>query len=353
MKAEKTHRLRAQLLDWYDAQGRSLPWRIRPEDRAAGRKADPYAVWLSEIMLQQTTVPHATPYWFRFLELWPTVHDLANADREAVMREWAGLGYYARARNLHACAKVVSHDRQGVFPHSLSDLQALPGIGEYTANAIRAAAFDLPASVVDGNVERVITRLKRVQEALPKAKAEIKALAGLIADPDRSCDYAQAIMDLGATVCTPKTPNCLLCPWASDCEARREGDILLYPKKEKKKPKPVRRGTAWLVRRDGHVWLRTRPDQGLLGGMREVPSTPWQEEVQSEVLPPFEALWRGHGEIKHVFTHFELRLDVREAYAMIDWEPEDGDWVAETALAEEALPSVMRKVLKQASLKAK
>ncbi len=352
LDTEKIQALRGSLLDWYDRQGRSLPWRVRPEERAAGRVSDPYAVWLSEIMLQQTTVPHATPYWFRFLELWPSVHELAKADREAVMREWAGLGYYARARNLHACANVVSSELGGVFPSELKNLLALPGIGEYTANAIRAAAFDLPASVVDGNVERVITRLARVQTALPKSKPEIKALAGAIADPDRPGDYAQAIMDLGATVCMPKSPNCLICPWSEPCLARAEGDMLRYPLKEKKKPKPVRRGTAWLVRREGHIWLRTRPDNGLLGGMREVPSTDWTEADQhaDDHTPPFPADWAERGEIRHIFTHFELRLSVREGKAHTSWEPEDGDWVDETELDDEALPSVMRKVLKQRSV---
>ncbi len=342
--------LRKALLSWYDVQGRALPWRIRPEDREAGRQADPYAVWLSEIMLQQTTIPHATPYWFRFLELWPSVHDLAASPRDDVMREWAGLGYYARARNLHACAQTVSRDLDGVFPESLEGLQALPGIGEYTANAIRAAAFNQPASVVDGNVERVVSRLFRLETPLPKSKPEIKRLAAQLADPERACDYAQAIMDLGATVCTPKSPNCSLCPWREPCAARQAGDALRYPLKEKKKPKPVRRGIAWLVRRDGQVWLRTRPDQGLLGGMREVPSTQWIETVGHPTgTPPFDADWTERGEIKHVFTHFELRLSVQEAQAAASWEPEDGDWVNEEALADEALPSVMRKVVMRKS----
>lgn len=336
--------LRTSLLDWYDRSGRSLPWRIRPEDRAAGAEANPYAVWLSEIMLQQTTVPHATPYWLRFLELWPQVGDLAVAPRDDVMREWAGLGYYARARNLHACAQAVVEQYDGVFPSDLKALQALPGIGEYTANAIRAAAFDQPASVVDGNVERVMTRMWRIETPLPKAKREIKAIAADIADPERSGDYAQAIMDLGATVCTPKSPNCLICPWSTQCRGRAEGDMLSYPRKEKKKPKPVRRGTAWLVRRDGYIWLRQRADSGLLGGMMEVPSSDWSE-TPKPAEPPFEAGWLVRGEVKHVFTHFELRLEVREADAVADWEPEDGLWADAERLGDHALPSVMRKIV--------
>jgi len=338
--------LRAALLDWYDSEGRALPWRLRPEDRAAGLTADPYAVWLSEIMLQQTTVPHATPYWFRFLGLWPSVHDLAAADREDVMREWAGLGYYARARNLHACAKVVSETLGGVFPSDLKALRALPGIGEYTANAIRAAAFDLPASVVDGNVERVITRMVRHPDPLPGAKTAIKSMAAMLASEARPGDYAQAIMDLGATVCSPRLPSCETCPWTRLCASRAAGDAERYPLKQARKPKPVRRGVAWLVRRKGAVWLRTRPDTGLLGGMREVPSTEWVEQDLSDASePPFRADWASRGEVRHVFTHFELRLTVREAVAPDSWSLPDGDWVVEAGLSGEALPSVMRKVL--------
>lgn len=344
-----TTALKDRLLDWYDQDGRSLPWRIRPEDRADGVVADPYAIWLSEIMLQQTTVPHATPYWHRFLDLWPGVDDLAAAPREDVMREWAGLGYYARARNLHACADMVAGELGGVFPDTLKGLLALPGVGEYTANAILAAAFNKPASVVDGNVERVITRFYRVQTALPKAKPEIKVLAARIACQARSGDYAQAIMDLGATVCTPKAPDCDRCPWSAQCQSRAEGDVLRYPLKDKKKPKPVRRGFAWLVRRDGQVWLRTRADKGLLGGMREVPSTEWKTG-NPDWTPPFEMGWSGRGEVKHVFTHFELRLAVQEAAAPAGWSPQTGDWVTENQLDQQALPSVMRKVLATRSI---
>ena len=337
--------LRQTLLDWYDREGRRLPWRIRPEDRAAGREADPYAVWLSEIMLQQTTVPHATPYWFRFLELWPRVEDLAAAPREDVMREWAGLGYYARARNLHACARHVAEELGGVFPDTLDGLKALPGIGDYTANAVLAAAFDGPGSVVDGNVERVITRLYRLETPLPRAKPEVRRLAGAIASPDRPGDYAQAIMDLGATVCTPRSPDCTACPWSFACDAHAAGEMTRYPLKDKKKPKPVRLGTAWLVRGEQGLWLRRRPDKGLLGGMVEVPSTSWAAAPPDEA-PPFEADWVSRGEVRHVFTHFELRLDVRETTPASDWQPEDGYWAAEDQLDKQGLPSVMRKVVK-------
>lgn len=339
-------RLRRQLLAWYDQEGRTLPWRIRPEDRIAGGPvADPYAIWLSEIMLQQTTVPHATPYWHRFLSLWPTVQDLAVAPRDDVLREWAGLGYYARARNLHACATELAAHHDGQFPGTLDGLRSLPGIGDYTANAILAAAFDKPASVVDGNVERVITRLHRVETAMPKAKPEVRKLAAAIADPDRSGDYAQAIMDLGATVCTPRKPDCSACCWSFACAASAVGDMERYPVKAPRKVKPVRRGTAWLVRRAGRIWLRKRGDAGLLGGMTEVPSSPWLETGHASEAPPLEAEWADRGEVRHVFTHFELRLAVREGEASPGWEPDSGYWADERDLGNEALPSVMRKVL--------
>ncbi|MDG1417094.1 MAG: A/G-specific adenine glycosylase [Maricaulis sp.] len=337
--------LRQDLLDWYDATGRSLPWRRHPRERRPGlMPPDPYAIWLSEIMLQQTTVPHATPYWHRFLALWPTVKALAEAERDDVMREWAGLGYYARARNLHACARVIAHECGGVFPDTLDQLLALPGIGDYTANAILAAAFNQPASVVDGNVERVITRMWRVQTEMPKAKPEIKRLAAKIADPANSCDYAQAIMDLGATVCSPKSPKCTKCPWSLTCKAFARGDMERYPLKAKKAPKPVRTGTAWLVRRADAIWLRRRADKGLLGGMMEVPSNGWAD-AETNGSAPFDGDWRPRGEVRHVFTHFELRLDVREAEALPGWEPEEGVWSSLDALGGEALPSVMRKVI--------
>lgn len=342
--------MRRELLDWYDREGRSLPWRIRPEDRVRGAQADPYAVWLSEIMLQQTTVPHATPYWLRFLELWPQVEDLAEAPRDRVMKEWAGLGYYARARNLHACAQAIAGQHAGQFPDTLDELKALPGIGDYTANAIRAAAFDKPASVVDGNVERVISRVYRLSTPLPKAKPEIKRIAARHADPDRPGDYAQAIMDLGAVICMPRNPVCDRCPWQDRCSGRAKGDAVRYPLKQAKAPKPVRRGIAWLVRRDDCIWLRRRPDEGLLGGMAEIPSTDWLDSAPDSNTAPFDADWRHEGEVKHVFTHFELRMDVRAAEAGPDWQPESGYWQSVDRLEDEALPSLMLKILKRGRL---
>ncbi len=342
--------MRAALLDWYDREGRSLPWRIRPEDRAAGAAADPYAIWLSEIMLQQTTVPHATPYWERFLKRWPQVSDLAAAPREEVLAAWAGLGYYARARNLHACAQVVAFELDGAFPSDLKALMALPGVGDYTANAIRAAAFDQPASVVDGNVERVLTRLVRMQTPLPKAKPQIKAIAAALASPERPGDYAQAIMDLGATVCSPKSPDCAACPWSGCCAARAEGDQTRYPLKEKKKPKPVRRGACFHVLRDGALWLRRRPETGLLGAMMEVPGTGWSDTAPSdaelESFAPFKSDWRNAGQVRHVFTHFALELDVLCASAPDGWDPAEGVWSPVRDLKDAGLPSVMMKAAK-------
>lgn len=336
-------RLRRTLLDWYDRSGRTLPWRIRPEDRAAGRAADPYAVWLSEIMLQQTTVPHATPYWQRFLTRWPTVEALAAAPDDDVLTEWAGLGYYARARNLIACARQVAA-AGGTFPDTIDGLKALPGIGDYTANAILAAAFDKPASVVDGNVERVVARVFRIETPLPKGKPEITAIAAEIADSDRPGDYAQAIMDLGATVCTPRSPACGFCPWRPDCAAQAAGVQTDYPKKLAKKAKPVRFGIVWRAERDGRVWLRKRPETGLLGGMMEVPGTEWTTRAPAGA-PPFAADWETLPEVRHVFTHFALTLEVRRADAPAGWEPGDGIWANLDALDRYALPSVFRKVL--------
>ncbi len=339
--------LRAALLEWYGAQGRSLPWRIRPEERGDRAAPDPYAVWLSEIMLQQTTIPHATPYWRAFLERWPTVHDLARAPREDVLAAWAGLGYYARARNLHKCAGVVSNELDGVFPADLEALKALPGIGDYTANAIRAVAFDQAASVVDGNVERVISRMFALETPLPKAKPQIKALAGALADPARPGDYAQALMDLGATVCTPKSPDCARCPWRRACAAQAAGVQTRYPLKDKKKPKPVRRGVCFHVMRAGGLWLRRRPETGLLGAMMELPGTDWTEAGPGDgdvaAAQPFQGLWRDAGEVRHVFTHFELRLTVLSTEADLGWTPGDGAFFEITELDAAGLPSVMMK----------
>jgi len=336
--------MRAALLDWYDAQGRTLPWRVRPEDRARGMTANPYAVWLSEIMLQQTTIPHGTPYWYKFLELYPTVEDLAAASLDEVLTHWAGLGYYARARNLHRCAGIVAAEYGGVFPQTKAELLKLPGIGDYTASTIAAICFDEATSIVDGNVERVMTRLHRVQAPLPKAKREIKALAAVLADPQRPGDYGQAVMDLGATVCTPRAPSCSACPWSGWCLAKEFGDQEGYPKKLKKKKQPVRYGHAYAMIREGSVWLRRRPPEGLLGGMVEVPTSEWLD-VMPAAIPPVDTAWsESVSPVKHVFTHFELRLDVH--VATLSEDPDiDGFWVSKRDLPTVAIPSLFKKVL--------
>lgn len=309
---------------------------------------DPYRVWLSEVMLQQTTVAAVKGYFEAFLERWPRLTDLAEAPREEVMKAWAGLGYYSRARNLKACAEAVAERHGGVFPDSEEGLRALPGIGAYTAAAIAAIAFDRPAPVVDGNVERVLTRVFVVDTPLPAAKPEIRRLAALLTPAERPGDYAQAMMDLGATVCTPKRPACALCPWSRDCAARAAGTQERYPRKAAKAERPVRRGTAFVaVRPDGAVLLRRRPDKGLLGGMTEVPGTDWATEAPA-AEPPVPGRWtRLAVPVEHTFTHFHLVLDVLKGN--VDGKPPvDHWWSAEADVPGEALPSVMKKVLEAA-----
>lgn len=341
--------MRAALLRWYDDQGRTLPWRVRPEDRAQGMELNPYAVWLSEVMLQQTTIPHGTPYWYKFLRLYPTVEDLAAAPLDDVLTHWAGLGYYARARNLHKCAVAVATDLGGQFPETKAELLKLPGIGDYTASTIAAICFDQPTNIVDGNVERVISRVHRVQDAMPKAKPTIKTLAGVLADPIRPGDYGQAVMDLGATVCTPRSPSCDICPWTAWCEAFAAGDQVTYPKKAPKKKQPVRHGVAYVMVQGGAVWLRRRSEVGLLGGMMEVPTSDWGDAAPVAEFP-VEADWsRKPAPVKHVFTHFELRLDVYRAEITRDPDGE-GRWVAHDALPTVALPSLFKKVLRAADV---
>ena len=301
----ETRRLRAALLDWYDLGTRELPWRVR-----AGR-ADPYAVWLSEVMLQQTTVPHATPYWLAFLRRWPTVSDLAAADDGEVMSAWAGLGYYARARNLLACARAVAGEHGGVFPDTEAGLRALPGVGPYTAAAVAAIAFNRHAHVVDGNVERVVARLFRISTPLPKAKVEMRARAAELTDPGRPGDWAQAMMDLGAMICRPKAPLCDRCPVAVGCAAKAAGDVEAYPVKAAKVARPRRYGAAYVLRRGDELALVRRPPRGLLGGMLGLPTTDWgQARVDGPARVPVIADWRRVGEIEHVFTHFSLTLEV-------------------------------------------
>ncbi|WP_296706852.1 A/G-specific adenine glycosylase [Rhodoblastus sp.] len=340
-----------RLLAWYDRSRRTLPWRAAP-----GQKPDPYAVWLSEVMLQQTTVAAVGAFYAKFLGLWPRVENLAAAPVEAVMQAWAGLGYYSRARNLHACAQSIVRDHGGRFPNSEADLLRLPGIGPYTAAAIAAIAFDRPAIVVDGNVERVIARLRAVETPMPAAKKEISALVAEIAPRVRPGDFAQAMMDLGATICTPRNPACVLCPLRGDCAASAAGTQEDYPRKAAKKPRPLRRGAVFYLRRsDGAVLTRTRPPRGLLGGMEEFFGTDWRSERPADwaALPPTgdgaaaphaHADWRHAGEIEHVFTHFALKLAVFVAEAPHSAPaPEGGRWQDEPQMRAAALPSVMRK----------
>ena len=330
------------LLEWYGAHARRLPWRVPP---GAAQRADPYRVWLSEVMLQQTTVAAVTPYFQRFTAIWPSVGALAAAEDADVMAEWAGLGYYARARNLLKCARVVAADHGGAFPDTAAGLRALPGIGPYTSAAIAAIAFDRPETVVDGNVERVMARLFAVETPLPKAKPELTALAARMTPEERPGDYAQAVMDLGATICTPTSPACGICPLMSVCAGRRSGCAGDLPRKAPKQPKPVRQGVVYVARRaDGAVLLETRPEAGLLGGMQGFPGTEWAEAAP-DPAPPLPAHWReGPGEVRHTFTHFHLRLSLRLADVDMDAVPERGGFVPRHGFRPKALPTAMRKV---------
>lgn len=283
--------MRAALLRWYDNQGRTLPWRVRPEDRKKGVVPDPYAIWLSEVMSQQTTLAHATPYWEKFLATFPKVSDLANAERDLVLSMWAGLGYYARARNLHKCAGVVRDDFSGVFPTDEKTLLTLPGIGPYTAATIAAICADEPTNIVDGNVERVVSRIFKYEEALPKGRKGLRDLAETLVLDDRPGDYGQALMDLGATVCTPKNPACLLCPWADHCLAHAHSVETVYPKKAKKTPTPIRRGYVYVLRNGAGVWVEPRPDKGLLGGMLGLPTSDWGEKPSDHSAAPVKRNW--------------------------------------------------------------
>jgi A/G-specific adenine glycosylase len=342
-----TPQIRERLLAWYDANARALPWRTGPADQAKGVRSDPYRVWLSEVMLQQTTVPHATPYFLKFLQRWPTVADLAAEKDEAVMAAWAGLGYYARARNLLACARAVARGHGGVFPDTEDGLLSLPGVGAYTAAAVAAIAFDRAANVVDGNVERVMARLYAVETPLPDAKPELKRLAGGLVTDQRPGDWAQALMDLGATVCRPKGPLCARCPLAQGCQALASGAPDTYPRRTRKADRPRRYGVAYLIMHDGRVGLVQRPAKGLLGGMLGLPTSDWRATPWSQIeaieTAPSIGDWRQVGEIEHVFTHFSLTLQVwrAEAYAGVEsliWTPIAGL---------EALPSVFLKAAKQ------
>jgi A/G-specific adenine glycosylase len=335
--------IRGAVLAWYDANARALPWRTPPAAGAKGARSDPYRVWLSEVMLQQTTVPHATPYFLDFLRRWPTVTALAVADDGEVMAAWAGLGYYARARNLLACARTVAKDHGGVFPDSEAGLLELPGVGAYTAAAVAAIAFDEAANVVDGNVERVIARLHAVETPLPAAKPELKSLAARLVDDHRPGDWAQALMDLGATLCRPKAPLCQRCPLARSCAAHASGAPETWPRRSAKADRPRRYGAAYLLTRGERIGLVRRPPEGLLGGMLALPTSDWRgrpwTSIEARSAAPAPGAWRQVGEIEHVFTHFALTLQVWRAEA--DGADADLIWAEPAALA--GLPSVFLK----------
>lgn len=325
-----------QLLRWYDRHARMMPWRVSPADRAAGVRPDPYRVWLSEVMLQQTTVAAVRDYFLRFTARWPDVGALASAQDTEVMGEWAGLGYYARARNLLKCARAVVADHGGSFPDTRAGLLTLPGIGPYTASAIAAIAYDEAATVVDGNVERVMARMFRVETPLPTSKPELTAHAERLTPQDRPGDYAQAVMDLGATICSPRGPACGICPWSNACEARARGMQADLPRKMPKAEKSLRRGVLWLGHRDGAWLMERRPERGLLGGMLGFPGDGWDGAGGTA---PAQADWRAVGEVRHTFTHFHLSLEVR--IARVEGQALRGEWVAR--LRPSDLPTVMRK----------
>jgi A/G-specific adenine glycosylase len=339
------------LLAWYDRHRRRLPWRAAP-----GERSDPYEVWLSEIMLQQTTVKAVVPYFEKFLARWPSVAALGSASLDDVLRLWAGLGYYSRARNLHACAVAVLRDHGGEFPDTEEGLRALPGIGPYTAAAIAAIAFGRRTMPVDGNIERVVSRLFAVENPLPKAKPRIQELAATLLGPSRAGDSAQALMDLGATICTPKKPACALCPLNEDCAALARGNQDTFPRKAPKKSGALRRGAAFVVTRGDELLVRTRAEKGLLGGMTEVPTSDWLADQEDNVaraqaprLVPGLRWRRKAGVVTHVFTHFPLELVVYAAAVPVRTRAPDGmRWVKLATLQTEALPNVMRKVVAHA-----
>ncbi|CAN1490396.1 MutY A/G-specific DNA glycosylase [Rhabdaerophilaceae bacterium] len=332
----------AALLAWYDRHGRDLPWRVKHGE------ADPYKVWLSEIMLQQTTVEAVKPYYAKFLALWPDIRSLAEAEDQAVLAAWAGLGYYARARNLLACARALMHECGGHFPKTEAELRLLPGIGAYTAAAVAAIAFGERALVIDGNVERVMTRLGAIATPLPQARRAIRDSLEGIAPVARAGDFAQAMMDLGATVCTPKKPACMFCPWQSACSANAFGTTLDFPVKAVKKARSTQFTTAFVVLdRDDRVLLRSRPASGLLAKMAEVPNTPWMSKATlSTGQDPVSAAWITlSSPVTHVFTHIALTVTVKAGRIESCPAPADMRWVTRQDLDREPLPTLMRKII--------
>jgi len=335
------------LLAWYDVHRRVLPWRA-----PKGKRADPYRIWLSEIMLQQTTVQAVAGYYRNFLERWPTVRDLAAASQDDVLAAWAGLGYYARARNLHAAAKVVANQMDGKFPVTAAGLRELPGVGGYTAGAIAAIAHDERQAAMDANAERVIARMYAVETPMPKAKPELHAHCMALVPP-RAGDFVQALMDLGSAICTPKRPACLTCPWTDHCMARKRGIQEQLPVKVPKMVRPLKRGAAFVVTdARGAVLLVKRPDKGLLASMLEPPLGPWDAEFPSRAKAmqqaPFAADWKKRvGVVRHGFTHFELEIEVYAA-TLKGRKVVDGKWVPAEKLRDVALPTVMRKIVEHA-----
>jgi len=333
-------RIAPLLLCWYDRHARRLPWRAMPGDPPP----DPYCVWLSEVMLQQTTVAAVIPYFEKFTTRWPTVADLAGAENGEVMAAWAGLGYYARARNLLACARAVAAG-DGRFPDSEEGLRALPGVGAYTAAAVAAIAFGRRAVVVDANVERVVARLFALDQPLPAGRAAIRSAAEAITPKERAGDFAQAMMDLGATVCTAKSPRCLLCPLQERCAAYRRGEPERFPVKAAKAARPERAGTAWWIEREGAVWLVHRPGKGMLGGMRALPDDGWSARSNGSGEAPLVGPWTAGGMVRHVFTHFSLAMNLA-LYSGDDWARlarSDGEWWPVARLDEAGLPTLFAK----------
>jgi A/G-specific adenine glycosylase len=335
------------LLDWYDKHARDLPWRIPPAQSKSGVMAEPYRVWMSEVMLQQTTVAAVAKYFHAFTKRWPTVDALAAAKDQDVMGQWAGLGYYARARNLLKCARMVVSDYNSEFPETRDELLKLPGIGPYTAAAIASIAFGRPECVMDGNVERVMARLHNIHTPLPAAKPELFSKATALTPDLRAGDYAQAVMDLGATICTPKSPTCGICPWSCACVALISGTAAELPKKTPKPVKPIRYGIAYIARRTDGAWLlERRPDKGLLGGMLGWPGAEWGAKAVEN--PPVSADWQVlNAEVRHTFTHFHLRLSLRVA-TIGNKPPATGDFISKNAFDPETLPTVMRKAYRLA-----
>lgn len=329
------------LLAWYDKHRRCLPWRAEP----GAPPTDPYRVWLSEIMLQQTTVGAVKPYFERFTTRWPTVTDLAAAEDADVMAAWAGLGYYARARNLIACARVVARDHGGHFPDDEAGLRALPGIGDYSAAAVAAIAFGRRAVVIDANVERVASRLFAFDEALPQARPALRQLVDSITPDARAGDFAQAMMDLGSGICSARSPQCLICPLRENCTAQR-GTPEAFPIKAAKRAKPQRRGSAYWIECDERVWLIRRPAKGLLGGMRALPSGPWSDADPGLTGAPAATGWLDVGTVAHVFTHFAL--DLRVLTATFEHDGEDGEWWPIDRIEEAGLPTLFARAAARA-----